>query len=505
LAQNILSKAERAKIELLKRRAWSDYYVFAKFVAGNSLMQDLPHRELCDFLTLGLEKSSVLGITDLDPTQNEYVKTLAGTLKKLTMLPRNTFKSTVGNITFIPWLLWHNPNLRIMIDSETLSNSKLYLAGVKDLIDNNARMRMICTNDKGEYILEPNKRLGGGFVEDQVILKHRTKVGLKEPSIFCSGVDNARTGMHPDVILMDDLVSERNVSTDGQLQKVEEHYKYSLSLLEIGGLIVVIGTRYHMADLYGTLIESQALDTLIRPARTDDGELYFPSRLTHEYLADMRKEQGSYIYSCQYMLDPINPDDAIFKKEHVNYIEDLADPPVITDRYITVDPAISKGERADYSIIMTIGVDRNKKRYVEKYRREKFHPNELIDAIFKAAEETVDLRAIGIETVAFQKMLIFVMKDEMRRRGKYLTLRELKADKDKVRRALMIQPAWENDDIYVSRKHKELIRELTEFPFSEHDDTVDALAYSEQMMKPFAGNNKKLRYTYKPGNSVTNY
>jgi predicted phage terminase large subunit-like protein len=364
---------------------------------------------------------------------------------------------------------------------------------------------MLCVDSKGEYILEPNKRLAGGFVEDQVILKARTRVGLKEPSIFCSGVDNARTGMHPDVILMDDLVSERNVATDGQLQKVEEHYKYSLSLLEIGGLIVVIGTRYHMADLYGSLIASKALDTLVRPAINDKGEYYFPKRLSPEYLSNMRKEQGSYIYSCQYMLDPINPDDAIFKKQYIQYIEDLTEKPKIVEEYITVDPAISKEDRADYSVIMRQGIDADKKRYVLDYRRERLDPRELINAIFEEAAKARNLRKIGIETVAFQKMLIYTIKDEMRRRGKYLPVQELKADKDKVRRALQLQPAWENGDIYVSRFHKDLIRELTEFPFSEHDDTVDALAYIEQLLRPAAAKVQSREYHYKPLNATTNY
>lgn len=503
----ISSKVQSAQLELLRRNAYKDFYVFAKFVCGKTLMEEVPHRELCEFMTLGIDKSDILGVDEVVPPQTPYVQGLEGTLKKLMQLPRNSFKSSVAQC-LPPWLLWHNQNLRIMLDSETLSNAKLYLAGIKDLIDNNEMMRLICVNDKGEYLLEPNKRLAGGFVEDQVILKHRTRVGLKEPTIFCSGVDNARTGMHPDVILMDDLVSERNVTTDAQLQKVEEHYKYSLSLLEIGGgLLIVIGTRYHMADLYGHLIDSKALDTLVRPAINEQGELYFPTRLTRDFLSQMRKEQGSYIYSCQYMLDPINPDDAIFSKAHLQYWGDNEEikHPQITDRYITVDPAISQKQTADYSVIMQMGIDKDKNRYVEKYIRDRLTPNQLIDKIFQMADECQLLRKVGVEAVAYQKMLLYTIKDEQRRRGKYLNLVELKADTDKIRRARMVQPAWENGDIYLKRDQIDLIRELTEFPFSEHDDTVDALAYMEQLLKPATGRQKIREYLYTPGNKKTNY
>lgn len=501
------SKEEQAQLELLKRKAYDDFYVFAKFVAGKTLMEERPHRELCEFMTLGLDKSTLLNITGIvQPTCPYVLEKCTGTLKKLMQLPRNSFKSSVTQ-AFICWLLWHNPNLRIMLDSETLGNAKLYLAGVKDLIDNNALMRLICVNEKNEYVLEPNKKLGGGFVEDQVILKHRTVVGLKEPSIFCSGVDNARTGMHPDVIIMDDLVSERNVTTDAQLQKVEEHYKYSLSLLEIGGgLLFVIGTRYHMNDLYGRLIESKNMDTLVRPALSDENELYFPARLTHAFLREMRREQGSYIYSCQYQLNPINPEDSIFKRQHLQYIEDLEKPPVITERYITVDPAISQKETADYSVILVTGVDANKNRYYESMDRGHYTPYELIDKIFAIAAVTPRLRVVGIETVAFQKMLIYTMKDEMRRRGVFIPLKELKADKDKIRRARMIQPAWENNAVYISMMHcRQLVTELLEFPMSAHDDCVDTAAYVEQLLRPVTGFRRKREYDYTPSNSITGY
>lgn len=501
------AKVVDAQIELLRRRAWSDFYVFAKFVAGKTLMEEKPHRELCEFMMKGLDQSTILGIDSVPEPTTDFVKHICqGTLRKLMQLPRNSFKSSVTQ-AFVAWLLWHNPNLRIMLDSETLANSKLYLAGIKDLIANNEMMKKICVNSKGGYALEPNRKVTGGFVEDQIILKDRTAVGLKEPSVFCSGVDNARTGMHPDVIIMDDLVSERNVSTDVQLQKCEDHYKYSLSLLEIGGgLLFVIGTRYHMADLYGHLIGTKSLDCLVRPAISEDGELYFPTRLTREFLADMRKDQGSYIYSCQYMLDPINPDDAMFSREHVHYIDELDYTPSITRRYITIDPAISLKEKADFSVIMVMGTDDDNKRYIERVIRAKLTPYVLIDKIFEVAAETKALKKIGIETVAFQKMLMYAIKDEMRRRNKYLPIQELRADTDKIRRAGKIQPVWENDDIYLDRYEcRDLVRELTEFPFSEHDDTVDALAYMEQLMFPRKMSHSAREYEYTPANSITNY
>jgi hypothetical protein len=82
------TKVQDATIELLRRRAWEDFYIFAKFVAGKSLMEEIPHREVCEFMTLGIDKSDILGIGEIAPPKTDYVKYCEGTLKKLIMLPR---------------------------------------------------------------------------------------------------------------------------------------------------------------------------------------------------------------------------------------------------------------------------------------------------------------------------------------------------------------------------------------------------------------------------------
>jgi predicted phage terminase large subunit-like protein len=501
-----LQDLAKAKLELIKRSAWDDFYFFAKYVCGRELIEEQPHRELCEFLTAGLDKTETLSLNFTAPMTNEYVREKCQKLlKKLIMLPRGSFKSTIASNALPIWLLWHNQNLRIMIDSETLSNAKMYLAGIRDMIENNELLKMVCADKEGNYLLEPNKSIAGGFTEEQIILKHRTKLGLKEPTLFCSGVDNARTGMHPDVIIMDDLVSERNVGTEIQLEKVKDHYRFSLSLLEPGGLHLIIGTRYHMADLYGELIDVGAFDTLIRPAKNDDGELYFPARLTQEFLDEQKKSQGSYIFSCQYMLRPVDDSNAIFKRDNIKYYSDKPD---IIAKYIMIDLAISQRETADYFVVLCAGIDRGKNIYVLDYIRNRCLPKQQIDHIFNMfTSQNSDgmIKAVGIETVAYQKAMMYLLKDEMKRRGVHMPLKELKADKDKIRRVQALQPLFENHEVFIRTSHVELEQELLEFPLSKHDDVVDALAYIMQLLRAGSINTLKNKYKYTPTNRFVNY
>lgn len=520
----IAEEAEAQKVQdtiaLLREAAWNSLFVFAKSVLGYNLMEENPHRELCEYLERAVLSSYEIEVQFTPVILTPGVRDLPENNKILLMLPRGSYKSTIASIALPIWLFWHNPNLRIMLDCATLPNAKLYVAAIKDHIDNNDILRLIAVDDKGEYILEPNKAAAGGWTEDRIILKNRTKLGLKEPSLFVSAVDNNRTGMHPDVIIMDDLVSETTVTTRDQRNKTKTHYKFSISLLERGGLQVIIGTRYHMDDLYAELLENKGINNIVRPAILPNGKLYFPKKYTMEALAELKRDQGADIFNSQYMLDPTNPEDAVFQINKINYYTDDEKKCIIYGEdgnpvkfqavYVLSDLAISQDKRADYTVVMIIGVTAEKKIYVIDYVRDHLNPFEIVQVIFEQyakARQYGYVRCVGIEKVAFQKVMSYLVKDEAKRRGVAIPLKDLVADKDKTRRINGLVPIVEKGELYISPGHKELRDEMKEFPFSKHDDTIDTLAYILQVMRPGIYNAKSKReYVYKPHvSSLTNY
>lgn len=398
----------------------------------------------------------------------------------------------------------------------------MYISAIKDQIDNNEVLRLICTDKDGVYVLEPDKNAAGGWTEDRVLLKHRTKLGMKEPSLFVSAVDNNRTGMHPDVIIMDDLVSEATVTTPEQRNKTKTHYRFSLSLLERNGLQVVIGTRYHMDDLYDELLKNEGFNCIVRPAILPNGKCYFPSKYPMEVLQELRRDQGADIYNSQYMLDPTNEEDAVFKVGNLQYyLEDFTEayldventkpkPVAFQQVAVLTDLAITQNKRSDYTVIMIVGITCDKKIYVLDYIQDKLTPSQIVQGIFEQYDKARNfgyVNGVYIETVAFQKVMLYLLKDEAKRRGVTIPLRELKTNRDKTLRINGLVPLVDKGDIYISPKHVELKNEMREFPFGKHDDIVDTLAYVLQVMRPgtYAKRDTK-KYQYNPRVSrLTNY
>lgn len=185
-------------------------------------------------------------------THQEMIQCLESeTKRKLIVMPRGTFKSSICSVGYPISLLNKNPNLRILLDGEVYTNSKNFLREIK-LHMINSRL----TNIFGKY---ETRRC---WTEGEIIISQRTKV-LKEASITASGVGSEKTGQHYDVIIMDDLNSPSNSHTKEGREKVLQHYRYNTSILEPNGIMVIVGTRYAEDDLIGFILKNEM--EIIRP------------------------------------------------------------------------------------------------------------------------------------------------------------------------------------------------------------------------------------------------
>lgn len=165
--------------------------------------------------------------------------------RKLICVPRGTFKSSISSVSFPIWLLEHNPDLRILLDSELYTNSKNFLREIKGHYEHNQEFRRLF-----------GERRGSLWGESEIIISTRTKI-LKEPSIACSGIGAGKTSQHYDVIIADDLSSYQNCRNPDVAAKTIDHYRLYTSLLDPGGTVVVIGTRYSEIDIIGFILENE--------------------------------------------------------------------------------------------------------------------------------------------------------------------------------------------------------------------------------------------------------
>lgn len=216
-----------------------------------------------------------------------------------------------------------------------------------------------------------------------------------------------------------------------------------------------------------------------------------------EELEVAKREIGSFLYSQEYEAEFVEAKGGIFHPEwfryyttgsKLGYDENGYEKTIQTitsqsgelemescRRITTVDLATSTKESADYTVVTTIAISPQQDIFVLEVNRQRLEAPQVL----KLLQDTYDKwqpEVIGVERAGYQ--LAFV---QIARQQTSLPIRELRADKDKLSRALPLSAKMEAGQVYFPKYaewYLELEKELLQFPAGEHDDQVDSLAYA---------------------------
>lgn len=500
--------------ELQQWAKWARYDLFylCKTILGYELMEEHVHADLCKYVESLLpnheegyvppEMKQGKGLEDQFDPRNKNM---------LLLMPRGTFKSSVVTIGFPLQMILNDPNIRILIDSETFKQSKAFMSEIKFHLEKNQIYRAIFKTIHG--VFPDNLKSKLVWTDSQVTIAART-AAKKEPTFSCAAIDVTTNGMHFDLIICDDLHSEKNVTTKDQIDQVIQHWRLAYSLLDPGKPMIVIGTRWDYSDLYQHILDNRRenFNILIRRAIKEDGSLFFPERLTKEFLEEVKQTQGSRIFSAQYLNEPVDDESATFHREDMlkKTWEEVKEMPI--NWYLLVDPSY-EGEYSDFAALVVAGMDYQRQLYVRHITRKKLTYGGIIEEIFKLYAEFQPKQVI-LETVGTQKSIMFELNNQMKIRS-WLPVKEIKTRQiSKEERIRGLAPFYENHRIFHVKECPQLDDleyELIHFPRGQHDDIIDALATVLEFASPANAKQRtyadkeKTRRMYKPRSSLTGY
>ena len=261
--------------------------------------------------------------------------------------------------------------------------------------------------------------------------------------------------------------------------------------------IDLFGTRWAHNDVYSWAeAHETGLDKFFRAIYQEDGTPIWPERFPREEVERIRTKYGPFKFSCQYLNQPYDPEAGGFVESWLRYWrwggaggsplerdvvpEDSVKgiPVVSMNRFMRVDPAISERPGAARSAIVVDGVNRDGRKFLLETWAKRCHPFEMINKIFELQEQ-YDCLSIGIEGVAYQKILKPIIEAEAERRGTWLNVVLFSPDKreKKENRIRGIQPECERGNIWVRRDQADFLEEYRQFPLGSTVDVLDAWAY----------------------------
>lgn len=432
----------------------------------------------------------------------------------LIMIPRDSLKTTFVSSGYPLWRLIRNPDIRVLLDSESRDLSKSILKNIKDIIDNCDTLRSLWGNLNGS-------EKGNSWNLEAIRVVTREDYKAKEDTIETSGVDVAVTGRHYNIIIMDDLHSERNSKSKEQIEKVVDHIQLMMPLLESDGELIVIGTRWADDDAYGYLLELKddagepLFDTFIHSAYNDDGTAYYPERNDLSTLALKKAVMRDSLFSCQYLLDPIPEAIAPLKKSHLQFL-DIDKIPLNLNRFMMCDTIGDKKIlKGDYFAVTTWGIDQrlNELGLCNLYLLDGFcgwfDTEQQIQSISNLYMKTRPLE-FGIEKSGMNTLSLH-LQNNLSSKGLHLLTTELKPmGREKGQRILQFTPYAQNGMIYINKACNqefldEFLYEWSRFPKGKRDDCLDASAYVFDFLAKYPIALYGFKRNVRPLRAVTNW
>jgi len=376
----------------------------------------------------------------------------------LVELPRDHGKTTQVCLRVL-WELGCNPNLRIKIvcASDALAAERSRF--LRSSIERNSLIR------KAFPHLQPAQPWAA---EAFTVKRTANIIG---PSVAAFGLGTSATGARADLLICDDVVDVKAISSRQERQRAKEYFRNNLlNLLEPDGRFWGLCTPWHPDDLNAEL-KANPTFSLFRRAIGPNLEPVWPEKWNAERLMDRKNEIGEAGFARGYRLVPMSESELLIRSEWIIDWNEIGSPEKVI---LSIDPAVSSHSKADASALVVLGrmANSNEVRVLDATAYRVTMP-ELVAKIAEA-----DARWKPAE-ILFESNAAFAgIRDLMVRHAKFgPRIRGVVQSKSKLARFAAFSVAVQNGTVtFNTPSQGELIDEMLTFPHGRHDDLLDATA-----------------------------
>jgi len=301
---------------------------------------------------------------------------------------------------------------------------------------------------------------------------------------YVGSVNNSRTGIGFNLILLDDMIKSREEANSPQIrQKLEDFYAEDLySRLEPSGTLIITQTRWHENDVvaYAMSKEPDAWTVINLPALAEDendilgrkiDEPLWPERYNQETLFGIRNVLGDYSFQALYQGRPSSKDGDFFKPNNISLKNT---PGNIVRKVRAYDVANSQG-KGDYTVSVLLGIDDKEHYWILDMWRAQLGTKERDEKILETAnKDGKDVKIILPNDPAAGKSMTFYWTKLLA--GFNVVFERPTNSKESRATAFSVQVNNGNVSMLQGKWNYDMINELRSFPASKNDDIVDALS-----------------------------
>lgn len=422
-----------------------------------------------------------------------------GQRRVLIAAPRGTAKSTVTSL-ILPLhrvaFKASDEELFIVIISESQTQSINFLSRIKYHLTHSAQFKELFGD------LGPNT--ASKWTGNDIVLANGARIIAVGTGQRVRGFIEGDT--RPNLIIIDDFESELNAATPEARAKNRKWITEAvIPSLSDEGEIAMIGTVISEDCFLYWAKDSSAWNTLWYAIVDEEENSIWPERFPKSRIEEIKEEYASVGnlngFFQEYMNIAQSPDNAPFKPEYMHLhhygYERIEGQPCLTrvidgekiikpiELYAGIDPASSLSLRADFFVIILLGIDSDDNKYIVDIVRERMDPAEQPQKIIDTFKKYRP-RRMRIETVAYQEALRANVRKMMQEQDIYIPGLEkgIKPRNKKSERLFSLVPMFARGQFFFRTQDLEAQKEFLSYPKGKHDDIMDSVWIALEGAKP---------------------
>lgn len=287
--------------------------------------------------------------------------------KMMLLAPRNHSKTTVFSVAYPLWRIVKNCNVRIVLVSNASSQAESFLRQISTTLERDDRIQKVF----GQIVPTMPDRWNANE-----IIVNRTDLRLKDPTVSTVGTGGAILSKRADLVICDDILNPQNTKTDAQrIQTKTWFYEVLNPVLEPNtGQMLVVGTAWHLEDLYHFLMRNPSYDIRLKYdaiVNEEERKVLWEDRFSWKELMDMKVDMGVDSFNKAYRNLILTDENSLFKPEAIEQAKMYGRARTIKRFQYSldysnwdlgalkvsmgVDLAISQSEKADLTALSVIG------------------------------------------------------------------------------------------------------------------------------------------------------
>ena len=412
-------------------------------------------------------------------------------------VPRGHSKSTLLSFGLAIYYIVFMEYKYIVIASESLDKASSFVERIRDELEFNKDL----VND-----FAPSGFKTPSWAKSEFITKTRIKV--EAIGYGQSGRGLVFEHSRPDLVIYDDLETTENAGDQKMKDKFDTDLYPAIAKANPNHKRIYVGTIINDTALLADTLKDERWisaryeavndNTIEVEDLTDDDMLAPVLYPTDLYIADRKASQKKgkmSLFMAETHNNPtIKDENAVFMRDYISTydIEDIRRHLDTMNIYMSIDPAISKSERADYTVITTVAVNSDNVWFILNQEWGRWNNHETIEKIFQQALLYRPTEII-FETIAYQQALKNDFDREMTRRNSYFRVQTAKKMNKEIK-IQQLEPRYKSKMIkhpeantsFVPALETQLLGfrpELKNFGLA-HDDMIDSLSMICEFAEP---------------------